>query len=101
MFAKCLLASLGIAAIATPALSAQFYIVQNATTKRCAIAKRPPAQGAGIMVGDGAYGDRGSAEAEMRTIYACARKQQNPEPQRRTRTSRRLHASRAVERRVG
>ena len=71
MFAKCLLASAALAAFATPALSDQFYIVQDATTKRCVIAEQPPAPGAGTLVGDGAYGDRASAEADMRTIFAC------------------------------
>jgi hypothetical protein len=71
MFAKYLLATIGIVVLATPALSDQFYIVQDAATKRCAIAEQPPSESAGIAVGDGAYGDRGSAEADMRTIYAC------------------------------
>ena len=71
MFAKSLLASLAIAAVATPALSDQFYIVRDATTSQCTIAQRPPAEGAGVVVGDGAYGDRNSAETDMKTIHAC------------------------------
>ena len=55
MFAKCLLASVGIIVLATPALSGQFYIVQDATTKQCADAEQPPNENAGIVVGDGAY----------------------------------------------
>ncbi len=58
MYARSLLASFGIVALATPALCAQFFIVQDPTTKRCAIAEQPPAAGAGTVVGDGAYGDR-------------------------------------------
>jgi hypothetical protein len=71
MLPKCLLASLGIAALVTAALPAEFYIAQDATTKQCTIAERPPSQGVGIVVGDGVYGDRGTAEAEMKTIHAC------------------------------
>lgn len=71
MFAKCLLATVEVIVLATPALSNQFYIVQDAATKQCAIAEHPPSESAGIVVGDGAYGDRGSAEADMRTIHAC------------------------------
>jgi hypothetical protein len=70
MFAKCLLATVGVIVLATPALSDQFYIVQDAAAKQCAIAEQPPSESAGIVVGDGAYGDRGSAEADMRTIHA-------------------------------
>jgi hypothetical protein len=36
------------------------------------ITEKPPAEGAGTIVGDGAYGDRASAESDMRTIAACA-----------------------------
>jgi hypothetical protein len=71
MLAKYLLASLAIAALATPAFSNQFYIVQDTATRQCAIAERPPANGAGIVVGDGAYGDRNSAEGDMKTIHVC------------------------------
>jgi hypothetical protein len=46
MFAKCLLATIGIVVLATPALSDQFYIVQDAATKRCAIAEQPPSESA-------------------------------------------------------
>src|SRR5262245_40608334 len=72
MLAKSLLASLAIAALPTPAFSEQFYIIQDTATYRCAIAERPPAEGAGIVVGDGAYGDRNSAETDMKTIYVCS-----------------------------
>lgn len=71
MFAKCLPAAAALVVLATPALCEQFYIVQDVATKRCAIAVQPPPEGAGVVVGDGAYGDRGSAEADMRSIYAC------------------------------
>lgn len=71
MFAKFLLVAAGIVVVTTPAFSDQFYIVQETATKRCAIAEQPPAEGAGAVVGDGAYGDRGSAEADMKSIYAC------------------------------
>ena len=71
MFAKCLLASLGVVALTTPVLSDQFYIVQDSATKRCIITEQPPAEGVGIVVGDGAYADRRSAEADMKTVYVC------------------------------
>jgi hypothetical protein len=72
MMIKRLLVCLGIVALATPALCAQFYIVQEPGTTRCTITEQPPAPDAGTIVGDGAYGDRANAEADMRTIAACA-----------------------------
>jgi len=71
MLAKVLLTGLTILATATPTLSDQFYIVQDPTTHECSIAERPPAEGAGAVVGEGAYGDRNSAETDMKTIHIC------------------------------
>jgi hypothetical protein len=88
-----LLACLAIAALTTPALCAQYFIVQDPGTNRCTIIEQPTIPGSGalvviedgasgdrpptagsapVVVGDGAYGDRPTAEADMRTIAACA-----------------------------
>ena len=94
-----LLICLGILASATPALGAQFFIVKDSTTNRCTITEQLPdlrpavsnPTPAGwssptaspdttspspstntVLVGDGAYGDRAAAEADMRAIAACA-----------------------------
>jgi hypothetical protein len=94
-----LLICLGILAPATPALAAQFFIVQDSATNRCTITEQAPDLSPGVsnplptsppyppvspdtpsrsastnavVVGDGAYGDRAAAEADMRAIAACA-----------------------------
>src|SRR5438132_13040932 len=92
-----LLICLGILAPTTPALTAQFLLVQDSATNRCTVAEQPPDPGAAVsnplptsppyptpsqstpspsmptstVVGDGAYGDRAAAEADMRAIAAC------------------------------
>src|SRR6266852_3611434 len=98
MFTTRLLICLGTLALTTPALSAQFFIVQDSATNRCTVAEQPPNPGAAVsnplppnppyptpsqntpspsiptstvLVGDGAYGDRAAAEADMRAIAAC------------------------------
>jgi hypothetical protein len=73
MFIKRLLICLGLIALTTPAVCAQFFIVQDPKTNRCTIEERPPSPGdsSAVVVGDGAYGDRAIAEADMRTIAAC------------------------------
>ena len=88
-----LLTCVGILAPTTPALSAQFFIVQEAGTNRCTIVEqtgsgsvvvfgdgaygdRPPAGSGPVIVGDGAYGDRPTAEGDMRRIAVCAGNQQ-------------------------
>jgi hypothetical protein len=93
-----LLICLGISAPATPAVSAQFFIVQDSATNQCTITEQAPDLGAAVSnplptnppypttsqntpsrsmptstvpVGDGAYGERAAAEADMRGIAAC------------------------------
>src|SRR5262245_65508415 len=67
-----LLMCLGLVALTTPALSAQFYIVPNSEANRWTITEGPPVP-EGVLVGDGGYGDRASAEADMRMVAACGR----------------------------
>ena len=67
---KALIAGIALAAMyATPTL-ADFYIVQEPTTKRCRIVEQRPAPGAGIIVGD-RFGVRVEAESHMRTVEVC------------------------------
>jgi hypothetical protein len=67
---KRLLVGIAAAALATPAICAQYFIVQDDATKRCTI------------VGDGAYGDRATAEAEMKKIFVCMSDATGTEPRR-------------------
>ena len=54
------------AAFVSPAL-ADFYIVQDATTKRCTIVEQRPAPGVGIVIGgDRGFGVRLEAENHLR-----------------------------------
>jgi hypothetical protein len=98
-----LLICLGILAPATPALAAQFFIILDSATNRCTITEQAPdlsssisnplptspphppvssdtrsrsASTNAVLVGDGAYGDRTTAEADMRAIAACATNRQ-------------------------
>jgi len=80
--AKTLVAGIGIVVMTTPALCAQFFIVHDAATGRCAISEQPPARGGGTVVGDGAYGDRASAEADMKTFAICTSQTTESAPRR-------------------
>jgi hypothetical protein len=57
--------------VAAPALAAEFYVVQNPTTKRCTIVEQRPAAGAGIVIGDRFFGVRAEAESHMKTTKIC------------------------------
>jgi hypothetical protein len=78
---KRLLVGIAAAALATPAVCTEYFIVQDDATKRCMIVEAPPATG-GTIVGDGAYGDRATAEAEMKKIFVCMSDATGTEPRR-------------------
>jgi hypothetical protein len=56
--------------VITPAL-ADYYIVQEPTSKRCRIVEERPAPGVGVMIGPGGFGVRTEAESRMRTVEEC------------------------------
>ena len=66
---KKLLAIAALVTAATPAL-ADFWIVQEPTTKRCSIVEERPAPGAGVVIGD-RFGVRIEAENRMKTVEVC------------------------------
>jgi hypothetical protein len=56
--------------IVTPSL-ADFYIVQDTTTKRCRIVEERPGPGVGVQIGPIGFGVRAEAESRMRTVEEC------------------------------
>jgi hypothetical protein len=69
---KLLVAAAGFAALATPALAAEFYIVQDTGTKRCTIAEQRPTSQTTVVVGNGTtYTTRQEAEGAMKTVKVC------------------------------
>lgn len=60
MLAMRVLTCLGIVGLTTPALSVQFFIVQEPGTNRCTIVEQAGSGSVVVVFGDGAYGDRPS-----------------------------------------
>ena len=57
--------------VMTPSL-ADYYIIQEPTTKRCRIVEeRPASPGVGIVIGGAGFGVRTEAESRMRTVEEC------------------------------
>jgi hypothetical protein len=51
---------------------ADYYIVQEPTTKRCRIVEeRPASPGIGVVIGGLSFGVRSEAESRMRTVEEC------------------------------
>jgi hypothetical protein len=64
---RAILAGAALAAfVVTPTL-ADYYIVQEPTTKRCRIVEERPAPGVGVIIGGVGFGVRTEAESRMRT----------------------------------
>jgi uncharacterized membrane protein len=69
---KLLVAAAGFAAFAIPSLAAEFYIVQDTTTKRCTIVEQRPTTQTMVVVGPGmAFTTRSEAETSMKTVKVC------------------------------
>jgi hypothetical protein len=69
---KLLVAAAALAAFATPSLAAEFFIVQDTSTKRCTIVEQRPTTQTMVVVGPGkAFATRAEAESSMKTVKVC------------------------------
>ena len=66
---KLLMVGIVIATSSAPAL-ADFYIIQDTTTKRCRVVEERPAPSEAITIGT-AFREREVAEERMRSVEAC------------------------------
>ena len=53
------------------AQTTEFYVVQDASTKKCTIVDKKPATTTTVVVGDGVFKTRTEAETAMKTIKVC------------------------------
>ena len=68
-----LAATLAVAfSTASLAQSAEFYVVQDATTKKCTIVDKKPTSSTTVVVGDGVFKTRTEAETGMKSIKVCS-----------------------------
>jgi hypothetical protein len=61
-------------AFVTPAMAAEFYIVQDSSTKKCTIVdKKPTVTTTTVVGGDGkVYATREEAQTAMKTVKVCS-----------------------------
>ena len=68
---RAILAGAALAAfVITPSL-ADYYIIQEPTTKRCRIVEERPAPTVGVIICGAGFGVRTEAEGRMRTVEEC------------------------------
>ena len=69
---KALLAGAALAAACISPALADYYIVQNPSTKRCTIVEQRPANPSiGVVVGGAGVGVRTEAESRMKSVEVC------------------------------
>jgi hypothetical protein len=74
MIGKTLLGAALLVAFTAPGLAqatSEFYIVQDASTKRCTIVDKKPTTTTTTVVGNGVYKTRTEAESAMKTVKVC------------------------------
>jgi exosome complex RNA-binding protein Rrp4 len=73
MSVKIIVAATLAMAIVTPALAAEFYIVQDSGTKRCTIMDKRPTVQTQVVVGENGkvYATREEADIAMKTVKVC------------------------------
>lgn len=67
---KALICALAIAGLTTPAF-ADFWVVQDSSTKHCLVVKEKPTNTKMTVLGDTAFKTHEEARNSMKTIKAC------------------------------
>ena len=73
MLARYVIGAAVAALVTLPALAqtTEYYVVQDATTKKCTIVEQKPTTTSVVQVGPLAFKSRTEAEAGMKTIKVC------------------------------
>ena len=72
MIAKWIIASIISGALAAPAVTRNYYVVQNTKTQKCSVLpKKPKSKTVVLMRGSAIYKSRAEAQAALKTFPAC------------------------------
>jgi hypothetical protein len=63
--------ALAASAVAAPSFAAEFYVVRDATTKKCTIVDTRPTTTTTTIVDNGTFKTRTEAETGMKTMKVC------------------------------
>ena len=68
---KYVIAGLLIAGMATPALAAEYYVAQNASSHKCSIVSHKPDGKSLTMLGSEGFKTRSAAESALKGMSEC------------------------------
>ena len=72
MIAKWIIASIVSGALAAPAVTRNYYVVQNTKTQKCSVLPKKPKSKTVVLVrGSVIYKSRAEAQAALKTFAAC------------------------------
>jgi len=72
MIAKWIIASIISGALAAPAVTRNYYVVQNTKTQKCSVLPKKPKSKTVVLVrGSGIYKSRAEAQAALKAFAAC------------------------------
>jgi hypothetical protein len=71
MKTKILLAAALVVSFAAPSFAQEFYVVRDATTKKCTIVDKKPTVTTVTVVGNTTFKTRSEAETGMKTVKVC------------------------------
>jgi len=74
---KYVVAAVMLAAFTAPALAADYYVVQDPTTKKCKIETTKPDGQSMVMIGEAPYATKDDAKAAKAASADCAKKDAN------------------------
>ncbi len=60
-----------LAALITPALAEEFWVVQSPSTKKCTIVQQKPTTTTEVVIGNSSFKTRADAETSMKTTKVC------------------------------
>jgi hypothetical protein len=70
---KAMVCAFAVAALTTPAL-ADYWVVQDSSTKHCEVVKEKPTKTTVTVVGDTAFKTQEEARSSMKTMTVCSSK---------------------------
>jgi hypothetical protein len=71
LIASALTIAFAAPAFAQTSVSTEYYVVQDASTKKCTIVDKKPTTTTTVVVGNGVYKTRTEAETGMKSVKVC------------------------------
>jgi hypothetical protein len=69
---KTVMSAVALAALATPALADEYWVVRDSSTKHCSVVSEKPTTTTTTVIGNSSFKTRTEAEGSMKTTKVCS-----------------------------